>query len=132
MNGIVQPLQEPPLPSDSSHPSPKQRVTGKVLLKLAAGFALLAVGGLLALPAVPGPGIPIILLGLFLLQDHFKWARHALGWMRKRLAALRGIRPQPDRHRTTSDSLGQQIAGEQASYEPSKRRPHADGPGKAG
>ena len=47
-------------------------------MRLIAGFALLIIGGVLALPGVPGPGIPIILLGLLLLSDHFAWARRAL------------------------------------------------------
>ncbi len=58
-------------------------------LKLLAGFALLIVGGVLALPGVPGPGIPILLLGLWVLSDHFAWARRALGWVRQRIARYR-------------------------------------------
>ena len=42
--------------------------------RIAAGFALLVAGGVLALPGVPGPGIVLVLLGLTLLSPHFAWA----------------------------------------------------------
>jgi hypothetical protein len=50
---------------------------GKKLVRIAAGFALLIIGALLAFPGVPGPGIPLILLGLALLSRHFAWAEKA-------------------------------------------------------
>jgi hypothetical protein len=59
-------------------------------LRLSAGFALLIAGGILALPGVPGPGIPLALLGLVLLSDHFAWANRTLAWARERFARLRG------------------------------------------
>ena len=59
------------------------------LLTLLAGFALLIVGALLALPGIPGPGIPILLLGLLLLSDRFAWARKALTWLREKTAGIR-------------------------------------------
>jgi hypothetical protein len=59
-------------------------------LRVAGGFGLLIVGGLLALPGIPGPGIPIMLLGLVLLSSHFAWARRALDWVKARAAAVRG------------------------------------------
>jgi hypothetical protein len=43
-----------------------------------AGFALLVVGGVLALPGVPGPGIAIVIAGLVLLSERYHWARQAL------------------------------------------------------
>ncbi|MBS1854244.1 MAG: hypothetical protein JST11_02680 [Acidobacteria bacterium] len=58
-------------------------------LRIAGGFGLLLVGGLLALPGVPGPGIPIMLLGLVLLSSHFAWAKRAMDWLKARGAALR-------------------------------------------
>ena len=57
--------------------------------KILIGFALLIVGGVLAIPAVPGPGIPIILLGLWTLSDHFAWARRSLAWVTQRVARYR-------------------------------------------
>jgi hypothetical protein len=61
----------------------------RTILRLAAGFGLLIVGCVLALPGVPGPGIVLILLGLVLLSDHFAWARRALAWARQELARLK-------------------------------------------
>lgn len=61
----------------------------RAILRLTAGFGLLIVGCVLALPGVPGPGIVFILLGLVLLSDHFAWARRALAWTRQELARLR-------------------------------------------
>ncbi len=59
------------------------------MTRIVAGFALLLVGGILALPGVPGPGIVIILLGLVLLSNHFEWARRALDWCKQRAERLR-------------------------------------------
>jgi hypothetical protein len=53
-------------------------------LKLLLGMVLLLVGFILALPLVPGPGIPLILLGLVLLSDRFTWARRALEWIKRK------------------------------------------------
>lgn len=58
-------------------------------LKLVAGFALLFVGAVLALPGVPGPGILIIVLGLLLLSERFLWARRLLAWSRVKLRQIR-------------------------------------------
>ena len=49
----------------------------------------LLVGAVLALPLVPGPGIPLMLLGLVLLSDHFVWARRCLEWARRKWQDLR-------------------------------------------
>ena len=58
-------------------------------LRILGGFFLLLVGGVLALPAVPGPGIPVILLGLWVLSDHFAWAKRALAWVKKKTDRFR-------------------------------------------
>lgn len=57
--------------------------------KLAFAFMLLIVGAVLALPGVPGPGIALILLGLWLLRDHFTWAARAHAWVVQRAEHLR-------------------------------------------
>lgn len=57
-------------------------------LRVLVGFVVLIVGGVLALPGVPGPGIPIILLGLWVLSDHFVWARRALDWVKRKIASV--------------------------------------------
>jgi hypothetical protein len=61
----------------------------QVGLKVIAGFGLLIVGGILALPGVPGPGILIIVFGLWLLSDHFAWARKTLAWARAKADQVR-------------------------------------------
>lgn len=55
--------------------------------RLAAGWALLVVGGLLLV--LPGPGIPLVLVGLALLSRDVPWARrlrervlHRFPWAR--------------------------------------------------
>jgi hypothetical protein len=53
------------------------------------GFLLLAVGLLLSLPGVPGPGIAVIILGLVILSDHFHWARRMLDWAKQKAENLR-------------------------------------------
>jgi hypothetical protein len=57
--------------------------------KIVAGFGLLTVGGVLAIPGVPGPGLPIMLLGLLLLSERFAWARKGLAWGKERFARMR-------------------------------------------
>ena len=59
------------------------------MFRLIAGFVLLIVGGILALPIVPGPGIPLILLGLMLLSSRYAWAESALGRLRHLLDSIR-------------------------------------------
>ena len=60
-----------------------------VAMRLVAGLALLIIGVVLALPGIPGPGIPIMLLGLWLLSHHFAWAGRALAWLRERTSGFR-------------------------------------------
>jgi uncharacterized protein (TIGR02611 family) len=47
----------------------------KRVLRIAAGIALLAVGLILMLPGVPGPGLVLAILGLSILAVDFVWAR---------------------------------------------------------
>jgi len=70
-------------------PSPKPTSRIALAMRLVAGFVLLIIGGVLALPGVPGPGIPVILLGLWMLSGHFAWARRAMGWLQERTAGVR-------------------------------------------
>ncbi len=64
-------------------------------LRIASGFLLLAVGAVLALPGVPGPGIALMVLGLVILSDHFEWARKLLDWAKRRTARIRARRAPP-------------------------------------
>lgn len=58
-------------------------------LRVGGGFLALIAGVVLAMPLVPGPGIPLILLGLAMLSDHFAWAKHALDWAKRKWRAIR-------------------------------------------
>jgi hypothetical protein len=43
--------------------------------RIVVGLVLLVVGLLLALPGVPGPGLPVAFVGLTVLGGEFEWAR---------------------------------------------------------
>jgi uncharacterized membrane protein len=43
--------------------------------RVVVGLVLLVAGILLSLPFVPGPGIPLIFVGLTALSYEFEWAR---------------------------------------------------------
>lgn len=58
-------------------------------LRVFLGFLLLVVGGILAIPLVPGPGIALIVLGLVLLSRDFHWAARALEWAKRKWQGLR-------------------------------------------
>jgi Putative transmembrane protein (PGPGW) len=47
-------------------------------LRVCGGFLALFAGIIMAVPLVPGPGIPLIIVGLVLLGDHFVWAKRIL------------------------------------------------------
>jgi len=51
---------------------------GKKIARIIAGGVLVAVGLVLSLPGVPGPGIAVIVLGLSVLSADFEFARR---WM---------------------------------------------------
>jgi hypothetical protein len=53
-------------------------------LRIGGGFLALFAGIILALPLVPGPGIPLIILGLVLLSDRFVWAKRILNWAKRK------------------------------------------------
>jgi len=54
-----------------------------------AGFPLLVIGLILAIPGVPGPGIPLILFGLVLLSARFAWAKRVLEWAKRKWSQVR-------------------------------------------
>ena len=58
-------------------------------VKIVGGFAMLAIGLVLAIPGVPGPGIPLVLLGLVSLSNHFAWARRSVAWLKQKTDRLR-------------------------------------------
>lgn len=57
----------------------------KKILRIMSGFGLLLVGFVLALPFVPGPGIPLMVLGLVILGEHFPWAKRLVEWGKAKL-----------------------------------------------
>jgi hypothetical protein len=59
-------------------------------VRILSGIVLITVGFLLALPLVPGPGIPLILVGLIMLADYFPWARRLVDWVKARYATISG------------------------------------------
>ena len=54
-------------------------------VRIFTGLLLLVIGGILALPGVPGPGILILLLGLVLLSRHFVWAERSVHYLKRKL-----------------------------------------------
>lgn len=58
------------------------------ILRISLGFALLAVGLILSIPLVPGPGIVVIILGLVILSSHFSWARRLLEWAKRKASSV--------------------------------------------
>lgn len=64
-------------------------------LRIGAGFLALAVGAILALPLVPGPGIALMLVGLLLLSEHFAWAARSLDWAKRKWRHLRSESERP-------------------------------------
>ncbi|HXF56299.1 MAG TPA: PGPGW domain-containing protein [Actinomycetota bacterium] len=53
-----------------------------------AGFVLIAVGIVLSLPLVPGPGSLLIIAGLVVLATEYAWARRVLDRGRERARDL--------------------------------------------
>ena len=57
--------------------------------KITAGFMILGIGLILALPGVPGPGIAVMIVGLVILSEHFHWARRTLEWAKAKAERIR-------------------------------------------
>ena len=67
----------------------------------AVGFALVLLG--LVLMVLPGPGIPVLLLGLVVLATEFAWAQRTLHVMRRQGGAvLSSVTRRFTRRETTS------------------------------
>ena len=58
--------------------------------RIAGGVVLLAVGAVLALPGVPGPGVLCMFGGLTVLSGEFEWARRLRDRMRHAVDRARG------------------------------------------
>lgn len=57
--------------------------------RVVVGLVLLAVGIVLALPLVPGPGIVVMAIGVGLLSHEFEWARRLRSWVQGEVDRLR-------------------------------------------
>ena len=55
----------------------------KRVARVIVGLVLVALGVVLALPGVPGPGLLVVLGGLTVLSGEFDWARRARDGMRE-------------------------------------------------
>jgi hypothetical protein len=55
----------------------------KRIARVIVGLVLVALGVVLALPGVPGPGLLVVLGGLTVLSGEFDWARRARDSMRE-------------------------------------------------
>jgi uncharacterized protein (TIGR02611 family) len=56
--------------------------------RVAVGLALVAIGIILAIPGVPGPGLLVIFGGLTLLAAEFSWAERLRDRMRETVQRL--------------------------------------------
>lgn len=61
---------------------------------LGGGYALLVVGGMLLV--LPGPGIPLIIAGLALLERDAPWARRLRVRLQERVQRVRGRASRPE------------------------------------
>ena len=48
--------------------------------RVVVGLVLVAVGVVLSLPLVPGPGMVLVVVGLGFLSHEFEWARRLRDW----------------------------------------------------
>jgi hypothetical protein len=64
-----------PVEAEDAPAPPMARPQPRAALRIVLGLFLLLAGCVMALPLVPGPGIPLLILGLALLSDHFPWAK---------------------------------------------------------
>lgn len=60
-----------------------------------SGLALLLIGAVLAIPFVPGPGIPLMIIGLVILAEHFPWARRIIDWGKAKLEGISARKQSP-------------------------------------
>jgi uncharacterized protein (TIGR02611 family) len=58
--------------------------------RVVVGIALLLVGGVLALPGIPGPGLVVIFGGLSVLSTEFHWAHRLREGMRRTVSRVTG------------------------------------------
>ncbi|MGE5648358.1 MAG: PGPGW domain-containing protein [Acidobacteriota bacterium] len=68
------------------------------IVRISLGFLALIAGAILSLPGVPGPGIAIMILGLVILADYYRWARRSRDWLKEKAYRVRdrALRRDPD------------------------------------
>lgn len=54
------------------------------ITRVGAGIGLILIGLVLALPLVPGPGIPLMAVGLVMISEDFPWAKRIVEWGKER------------------------------------------------
>jgi uncharacterized protein (TIGR02611 family) len=67
------------------------------ILKTIVGFVLVAVGLVLSVPGIPGPGLVIAFIGLVMLADHFDWAKRIVEWAKEKFERFRTKLPGQER-----------------------------------
>ncbi len=79
----------------------------KRVARWAAALALIVLGLMLAIPGVPGPGLLIILVGVFVLLPESRWLRKKFAVLKRRYPKLfhpietRRMRARQARRRST-------------------------------
>jgi Putative transmembrane protein (PGPGW) len=58
-------------------------------IRIVSGLALIGIGLILAIPFVPGPGVPLVIAGLVILSPHFRWARRLVDWAKRKFERVR-------------------------------------------
>lgn len=61
------------------------------IARISLGFLLVAVGLILAIPGVPGPGLPVVFVGLVILAEHYHWARRVLEWAKRKFERVKDM-----------------------------------------
>ena len=81
----------------------------KRLARWAVALALIVLGLLLSIPGIPGPGLLIVLIGLFVLLPESRWLRKKYAVLKRRYPRVfhpiesRRARARRERHRRRRD-----------------------------
>jgi hypothetical protein len=78
------------------------------VIAIGFGFAIFAGGLVLMVPGVPGPGIPLALVGLAILASEFKWAENLYNRLvefgRRAANKVRGKKSKPETKTETTNT----------------------------
>src|SRR2546427_11270078 len=78
-------MPRPRVPAPAAGRAPRMLQHTKRVARVIVGLVLVALGVVLALPGIPGPGLLVVLGGLTVLSGEFDWARRARDRMRDTL-----------------------------------------------